>query len=62
MKNEFMMAILLVFLGMAIELFLKYVVVGLRNWDNLFHRERSAVDASGPYAMFEEPLLGLFKS
>lgn len=60
MKNEFLMAFLLVLLGMAIELFLKYIVVGLRRWDALFHPERSAVDTSGPFRMFDEPLLGLF--
>ena len=46
--------------GWASIFALKYVVIGLRQWDTLFHPERLVADTTGPWAKFSEPFMGMF--
>lgn len=47
-------------IGLVTLWILKYMVIGLGEWDRLFHPERLPGDSSGPYKAFVPPLLGIF--
>lgn len=46
--------------GIVSVFVLKYLIVGLEQWDIAFHPERLQVDLSGPHRRFAKPLLGAF--
>lgn len=53
-------AIFFMFLGWLMVFAVKYVIVGLAQWDNWFHPERYQADTTGPYSRFSLPFLGAF--
>lgn len=53
-------AIFFMFLGWLLIFAIKYVFVGLAQWDSWFHPERFVADTTGPYAQFSKPFLGVF--
>lgn len=48
------------FIGWASVFALKYLVLGLRQWDTMFHPERLVADTTGPWARFAPPFMGIF--
>ena len=50
------------FLGWLIGFALKYVIFGLRAWDQLLHPERLQADTTGPFKIFSSPFLGVFSA
>lgn len=47
------------FVGWATVFGVKYLVVGLRQWDVMFHPERLTADTTGPWARFAPPFMGI---
>lgn len=53
-------ALFFMFLGWLMVFIVKYIIVGLGQWDLWFHPERYAADTTGPYQQFSKPFLGVF--
>jgi hypothetical protein len=60
MKWEY--ALMFAFLGWLLVFAVKYIFVGLGQWDTWFHPERYTADTTGPYKQFTKPFLGVFAS
>jgi len=53
-------ALFFMFLGWLLVWVVKYGIVGLGEWDKVFHPERYDADTTGPYKAFAKPLFGFF--